>query len=169
MAVVRDARTGLLAAERGASILQLRDPAATARHLEEEAGLLVAGSPVPVLVNSRIDVALATGAAGAHLPEHDLPVREARRLLTRGMLGRSVHSLEAARQAERQGADYVVLGPIFPTSTHPGHPGIGLDTLRTVAAAIAIPVLAIGGIDDARARACRAAGAAGFAAIRYFW
>jgi thiamine-phosphate diphosphorylase len=168
MALVPDAAAGLRAVERGATLLQLRDPDATVRRLEEEAGRLVASSTAPVLVSSRVDVALATGAAGVHLPERDLPAGEARRLLGERLIGRSVHSLDAAVEAERQGADYVVFGPVFPTATHPESPGAGLEALRAVAGALAIPVLAIGGIDDARARECLEAGAAGFAAIRAF-
>lgn len=168
MAVVAGAAAGLRAVSRGATVLQLRDPAAGGRRLEEEARRLVGASTVPVLVNSRVDVALAVGAAGVHLPEHDLPVVEARRLLGGLLVGRSVHSLEAAVAAEREGADYVVFGPVFPTSTHPESRGTGLGLLRRVARGVGIPVLAIGGIDDARARACLEAGAAGFAAIRHF-
>jgi len=73
-----------------------------------------------------------------------------------------------ARQAADEGADYLVFGPVFETASHPGRPARGLEALAEVAAAVPIPVLAIGGIDAERARACREAGAAGFAAIGYF-
>jgi thiamine-phosphate pyrophosphorylase len=170
MAVVLDAEAGLRALEMGASVLQLRHPEASARSLEREAARLVeAVAPAPVLVNSRVDVALAVGAAGAHLPERDLPPAAARRLLGGSRLvGRSVHSVDAAREAESQGADYVVFGPVFATPSHAAGVPAGLEALRAVAAALTIPVLAIGGIDAGRAEACREAGAAGFAAIGYF-
>ena len=84
------------------------------------------------------------------------------------MLGRSVHSIAAASVAEAEGADFVIFGPVFPTPTHPGAPGLGLRALAEVARAVAIPVLAIGGVDAARAADCLAAGAAGHAAIRQF-
>jgi thiamine-phosphate pyrophosphorylase len=169
MALVRDAASGLRAAERGATLVQLRDPNAIARRLEAEAARLVAEAPVPVLVSGRADLALAAGAAGVNLPERDLPVQAARRLLGRERLvGRSVHSVAAAREAEAQGADYVVFGPVFASASHPGQPAAGLGALREVVAAVALPVLAIGGIDEERARLCREAGAAGFAAIGYF-
>ncbi|WP_338198299.1 thiamine phosphate synthase, partial [Candidatus Nephthysia bennettiae] len=130
---------------------------------------LVRTSPRPVLVSSRVDLALATGAAGVHLPQNDLPVAAARALLGDGpLLGRSVHSAEAARQAAMEGADYLVFGPVFATASHPGRPGRGVAGLEEVAAAVSIPVLAIGGVDAERARTCREAGAAGFAAIGYF-
>jgi thiamine-phosphate diphosphorylase len=169
MAVVTDAAAGLAAATRGATVLQLRDPGGTIRHLEAEASRLVGASPLPVLVNSRVDVALACGAAGVHLPEDDLPLAAARALLgDRRLLGRSVHSAEAARRAAQEGADYLLFGPVFPTASHPGRPATGLAALREVAAAVETPVLAIGGVDAERARACQEAGAAGFAAIGYF-
>jgi thiamine-phosphate diphosphorylase len=168
MALVPTAEAGLRAADRGATVLQLRDPEAEIATLEREAERLVGAAAVPVVVSARVDVALAVGAAGVHLPEQDLPVREARRLLPGGLLGRSVHSLAAARDAERDGADYVVFGPVFETASHPGQPATGLERLRELTRSVGIPVLAIGGVDEATLELCREAGAAGFAAIRYF-
>jgi thiamine-phosphate diphosphorylase len=168
MAVVRDAEAGLRAAERGATILQLRDPELTARRLEEEARRLVKESPLPVVVSSRVDVVIAAGAAGVNLPEHDLPVAEARRLLPYHLIGRSVHSLDAAKKAEREGAGYVLFGPVFLTASHPHQAGAGLVALCEVTSALSIPVVAIGGVDESGIEACLEAGAAGFAAIRYF-
>lgn len=169
MAIVTDAAGGLQAARRGATLIQLRDPAAPIRRLEGEAARLVTESPVPVLVSSRVDLALATHAAGVHLPERDIPVAAARRLLGEGrLLGRSVHSLEAARQAAEEGADYLVFGPVFESESHPGQKPEGLRSLRELVEAVPIPILAIGGVDAARAGECREAGAAGFAAIGYF-
>jgi thiamine-phosphate pyrophosphorylase len=169
MAIVRDAASGMRALGRGATIVQLRDPAVTAGMLEREACRLVVEAPVPVVVSGRVDLALASGAAGVHLPERDLPVAAARRLLGAGRLvGRSVHSVVAAVEAAEAGADYVVFGSVFASSSHPGRPAAGLEALRRVAAAVRVPVLAIGGVDGERAAACLAAGAAGFAAIGYF-
>ena len=169
MALVADAASGLEAIDRGANVLRLRDPGAPVRRLEEEARRLIRAVAGPVLVSSRVDLALATGAAGVHLPERDLPVAGARRLLGQDrLLGRSVHSLGAAREAAEEGADYLVFGPVFATASHPGQRPAGLRALAEVAAAVPIPVLAIGGIDAERAEACRREGAAGFAAIGYF-
>ena len=168
MAVVPSAKAGLRAAGRGATVLLLRDPDLSVRRLEEEAAELRDATAVPLLISSRIDVAMAVGAAGVNLPESDLPAAVARRLLPDGVVGRSVHSLEGARRAEAEGADYVLLGSIFATPSHPGREPLGLEALAAVAAALRIPVLAIGGIDTERARACAEMGAAGFAAIRYF-
>lgn len=169
MAIVRNAKSGMRAVEMGATLLQLRDPSISVRTLEREAEHLVIEAPLPVVVNSRLDVALAARAAGAHLPEADLPVAAARRLLGDGLLvGRSVHSVAAASEAESQGADYVVFGPVFASDSHPGQTPVGLEALREVVRAVAIPVLAIGGVDAARAAKCIEVGAAGFAAIGYF-
>ncbi len=169
MALVADAVAGMRAIALGATILQLRDPGATTRHLEQEAGRLIPTAAVPVLISARCDVCLAVGAYGVHLPEADLPVADARGLLGTGrLLGRSVHSVEAARLAERQGADYVVFGPVFATGSHAGGAPRGLEALREVATALNIPVLAVGGVGAVEADSCREAGAAGFAAISHF-
>jgi thiamine-phosphate diphosphorylase len=168
MAIVPSADAGLRARVRGATILLLRDPSASSRTLEQEARRLIPTSTVPVVVHSRVDVAVSTGAYGVHLPEEEMSVEEARRLFAKGLLGRSVHSVEAAREAEQQGADYVLFGPVFPTSSHPDVPPVGLDALREVADAVKIPVLAVGGVDPSLEPSCRKAGAAGFAAITYF-
>jgi thiamine-phosphate pyrophosphorylase len=169
MAVVRNANQGLHAADLGATLLQLRDPDATVRALERETTRLVAEAQVPVVVSARVDLALAAGAAGAHLPEADIAVAAARRLLGDARLvGRSVHSVSAALEAEAQGADYVVFGPVFGSASHPDRAPAGLESLSQVARAVTIPVLAIGGVDATRTAACADAGAAGFAAIGYF-
>lgn len=169
MAVVTTADSGLRAPQLGATIVQLRNPAAGTRELESEAAALVERSTVPVVISSRVDVALAVGAAGVNLPENDLAVREARRLLGPDrLLGRSVHSVGGAREAEAEGADYVIFGPVFTSASHPDRVAAGLAGLAGVAAAVRIPVLAIGGIDRPRAAECVQHGAAGFAAISLF-
>lgn len=164
MAVVAGAEAGLQAVARGATVLQLRRPGVPAAELASEARRLVAGSPVPVVVNGRVDVALALGL-GVHLPERDLPVSAARRLLPEALIGCSVHDEEGALAAARGGADYVLLGPVFPTPSHPGAPVLGAERFREIAGRVPIPVLAIGGVDRERAAAL---GGDGFAAIRAF-
>lgn len=127
-----------------------------------------------ILVNDRLDVALAANAAGIHLGEKSLPlgaVAEWRRSSGRRdfLIGVSCHSLEAARAAELGGADYVFFGPVFATPSKAAFgPPQGLDRLREVCAAVKIPVVAIGGVNLENARACLDAGAAGIAAIRLF-
>jgi thiamine-phosphate pyrophosphorylase len=128
-----------------------------------------------ILVNDRLDVALAEGAGGVHLGELGLPVTEAKRLierhasLTNFLVGVSCHSLEAAKSAAAAGAAYVFFGPVFTTPSKAafGAPQ-GLEGLGEVCDAVSIPVIAIGGITLENAAACFAAGARGFAAIRLF-
>jgi thiamine-phosphate pyrophosphorylase len=167
MAIVSRADAGLRAAPR-ATILQLRAPGRTARDLERDATLLVESSPVPVVISSRCDVALACGAAGVNLPERDVSTRDARTLLGEGLVGRSVHSVESAVAAEAQGADYVIFGPVWASSTHLDVEPAGVDALARVARAVRIPVLAIGGVTVNRIEECHRAGAAGYAAIGAF-
>jgi thiamine-phosphate pyrophosphorylase len=167
MAIVTTASAGMKAAGR-ATILQLRAPLSTARATEQEATALVASSPVPVVVSSRCDIALAAGAAGVNLPENDIPVAAARALLGERLVGRSVHSLESALRAESEGADYVIFGPVWASASHPASGPTGMAALAEVAHALRIPVLAIGGVTERRIPQCDAAGAAGYAAIRMF-
>jgi thiamine-phosphate pyrophosphorylase len=129
---------------------------------------------VRVYVNDRLDVALATGAAGVHLGEKSLPlgaVIEWRRSTGRSdfQVGVSCHSLESARAAEQGGADYIFFGPVYatPSKAAYGAPQ-GIERLREVCRSVEIPVLAIGGINLENAGACLEAGAAGIAAIRMF-
>jgi thiamine-phosphate pyrophosphorylase len=168
MAVVATADAGLRAVASGATLLQLRAPAACAAELEREATRLVMSSRVPVLVSSRCDVAIASGASGVNLPERDISVADARRLLGAAIVGRSVHSIESAVEAEHERADFVIFGPVWPSPSHPGRRAQGLDALAAVIRAVQVPVLAIGGVTSARARECLAVGAAGYAAIRMF-
>ena len=168
MAVVASAEAGLKAIEKGATILQLRAPDLTARELEREANALVPQASVPVVVSSRCDVALAAGAAGVNLPERDVSVAEARRLMGQRLVGRSVHSIDAAVTAEREGVDYVIFGPVWPSPSHPDEKPQGIRSLANVARAVQIPVLAIGGVTSERADECAKAGAAGYAAITLF-
>ena len=167
MALVSDAAAGLRAAPR-ATILQLRAPRLSARKVEDVANQLVSSATVPVVISSRCDIVLAAGAAGVNLPETDIDVAGARDLLGQRLVGRSVHSVESARQAEREGADYVIFGPIWESASHPGSAPKGVTALEQVARSVRIPVLAIGGLTEERIAECHAAGAAGYAAIGLF-
>ncbi len=127
-----------------------------------------------ILINDRLDVALATQAGGVHLGEQSLPPQEARRLvqlLRREdfLVGVSCHSLEVARAAEQGGADYLFFGPVFatPSKAAYGAPQ-GLNRLAEVCRAVKLPVLAIGGITLQNAADCLSVGASGIAAIRLF-
>jgi thiamine-phosphate diphosphorylase len=167
MAIVSSAAAGLRAASR-ATIVQLRAPGLSASLLETEARELVASTSIPVVVSSRCDVAIATGASGVHLPESDISVAQARTLLGRRLIGRSVHSIGAAREAEREGADYVIFGPVWESASHPGARPEGLEALAHLVRSVGIPVLAIGGVTEELVDEILAVGAAGYAAIRLF-
>lgn len=149
-------------------MVQLRAPELSTRELEREACHLVALSPLPVLISSRCDVAVACEAAGVNLPERDIATADARVLLGHRLIGRSVHTLEAAIDAEIDGADFVIFGPVWRSESHPNVEPVGVEALARVASAVSIPVLAIGGVTDERVAACGAVGAAGYAAIGFF-
>lgn len=153
-------------------VVQLRAPSAPARPLLALARRLApvaAAAGARLLVNDRVDVALASGADGVHLGARGMPIPEARRLLgPERWIGASVHSAAEAVAAAREGADYLIAGTLFPTPSHPGRPGSGTEWL-TALAGIGVPVIGIGGITPARVGAVRAAGAGGVAVLRGVW
>lgn len=157
--------------------IQIREKDLDGRALVELARFAVRearAASARVLINDRLDVALAVNAGGVHLGEESLPLEQVaawRRSASRQdfMIGVSTHSLEAARAAERGGADYIFFGPVFatPSKAEYGAPQ-GIERLREVCAAVKIPVLAIGGMTYENWYGCLMAGAAGVAAIRWF-
>jgi thiamine-phosphate pyrophosphorylase len=158
------------AMQAGAAVVQLRDKRASTRELLEQARALLelaAAHGSRILINDRVDVALAAGAHGVHLGQDDLPPADARRLLgPEAVIGVSVRCPEEARAAERDGADYLAANLVYPTDTKTDLPApIGLDGLRALRAASALPLVAIGGIDAERAGAAVAAGADGVAVV----
>jgi len=166
-----------LAARAGVDWIQIREKDLSGRELValvSEALRRVPGS-CRVLVNDRLDVALAAGAGGVHLGEHSLPVEEGKRLVRERKVGReflvgvSVHSVEAVRAAGANGADYVVFGPVFATPSKLAYgPPQGVERLAAACVSVSVPVIAIGGISIENACECAKAGAAGIAAIRLF-
>jgi thiamine-phosphate pyrophosphorylase len=161
------------AASAGVDLIQLREKDLATRELVElarDALRAARGTTTRVVVNDRLDIALAVGAAGVHLGRESLRASDVRRLVPADFLvGVSCHSAVEAREAESAGADYVLLGPIFSTPSKLRYgPPLGVEKLREVALQIKIPVWALGGITVERSRDCRAAGAAGIAAIRLF-
>jgi len=159
------------AVEGGVELVQLREKDLSARGLLALARRLrdVTRGRARLLINDRVEVTLLCEADGVHLSERGFAVTQARevcRARTPDLLvGRSIHSLEAARKAERQGADYLIAGSIFTTASHPDTKPQGPDFLRDVCAAVTIPVFAIGGVTRTNARACLEAGAHGVAVI----
>jgi thiamine-phosphate pyrophosphorylase len=165
------------AAEAGVDWIQIREKDLDARSLAELVRSALAetrATGARIVVNDRLDVALAAGAAGVHLGETSLPVEivaEWRRAANREqfLIGVSCHSPDAAHAAERGGADYLFFGPVFATPSKAAFgPPQGIERLREVCRAVKIPVLAIGGVTPENAAQCLEAGAAGIAAIRLF-
>lgn len=158
------------ALQAGNAAIQIRERDLCAKDLfplvGEIAHLAAAGGS-QVLMNDRIDVALSFDGVGVHLRSDSLPVSVARRLIgPNRLLGISVHSLSEAVDAERGGADYIVLGPIYATPSKQIYgPPLGLATLEQTVRAVRVPVVGIGGVTAGRARDMRAAGAFGVAVI----
>ena len=136
-------------------------------HLEL-ANRLRLNASVPLFVNDRLDIALAVDAAGVQLTPGSLSPTEARRLSPQWWIGKSVHDLAGAEAARAEGPDYLVVGPVFPTATHPDRAPLGLQGVREIAA-LGLPVIAIGGVTARNAGEVREAGAYGAAAIRALW
>jgi thiamine-phosphate pyrophosphorylase len=130
----------------------------------------VAGTSARVIVNDRVDVALAAGAHGVHLRGASMPASRVRRGTPKGFLiGRSVHGSAEARAAEVEGGlDYLVFGPVFATRSKPDAQAGGEEALGAVVRAVSLPVLAVGGVEAATTPMVARAGAAGYAAIGMF-
>ncbi len=168
---LRDGKEGLVtrvarAVHGGATMVQLRLKDAEPRLLVEVARALIAAVPVPVVVNDRVDVALAAGAAGAHVGHEDLPVAAVRRIAPAGFLiGASV--IGDADVGNTAGADYVGIGPVFATMSKldAGVP-IGVSELERLTRVCRLPSVGIGGIDASNAESVVRAGASGVAVIR---
>lgn len=157
--------------EGGATLIQLRDKGTTAREFynEAESALRIARAHgVRLIINDRVDVALALGADGVHLGQTDLPADCARRLLgERAIIGISTHSLGQAELGAQMSVDYVAFGPIFATSTKTNPDAVvGLEALRRVRSIVgALPLVAIGGITISNAYEAWAVGADAVATI----
>ena len=165
------ARAAAIAAAGSAVALHARDRAAGGAALARVALRLVALARPPeaaVFVNARPDVAQATGAQGVQLGDTDLRPSDARAAFPEGWVGRSVHSPREAEIAAGEGADYLMVGNVYQTTSHPGRPAGGLALVRD-SARLGLPVIAIGGIDPSRATEVRDEGAYGVAAIAALW
>ncbi len=152
----------------GCTMVQLREKAAGTRTfyaLARQVKAVTDAWRVPLIINDRVDVALAVGAAGLHIGQSDLPLRAARRLLPNALIGVSVTTVEEALTAAGAGADYLGVGAMFPSTTKPDAAAVSLETLRRIRRATGLPLLAIGGVNAANAPLLRAMGADGVAAI----
>jgi thiamine-phosphate diphosphorylase len=158
----------------GADVVQLREKRAPALEIYHLCRLLqaqceAAGLTLPLVINDRLDVALAIGAAGVHLAAKSLPIEAARNVAQSagwpGLIGCSVHSLEAARAAAAAGADYITFGHVYASESHPGVPPRGVRELARIVEAVDVPVIAIGGIDVYNVEPVLETGCAGIAVI----
>ena len=154
----------------GVTIVQLRAKGSETRGFLELATRMASAlkrRSVPLIINDRVDIAMACGADGVHLGQDDMPLDAARKLLGEvKIIGVSVNTLKEAREAERLGADYVGLGPIYATTTKDTDlPVLGPEGIRRMREKIDIPIVAIGGINAGNAAAVMKAGAAGVAVV----
>ena len=166
---ITDGQGASRAALERANWVQVREKLMPARALTAMVRELAGRGP-KVLVNTRVDVALAAGAAGVHLPGSSIAPWRLRGWVGAGFLiGVSCHSIGDVERAAEEGADYVFLSPIFASPSKPGYgPALGLRVLAEACGRVSIPVLALGGVGEENATECVAAGAAGFASISAF-
>ena len=162
-----------VAARAGVTLIHLRERDLDDRQLLTltcDVLTAVAGTAAKVVVNDRVDVALAAGAGGVHLREDSMPTLRIRPIVPNGFLiGRSVHSPEDAALAGRSGVDYIVMGTVYPTASKPEtSPTVGVAALIEAIRATPVPVLGIGGVTADNVADIAAAGAAGIAAIGLF-
>ncbi|MBN2409437.1 MAG: thiamine phosphate synthase [Candidatus Aminicenantes bacterium] len=158
------------AVEGGATLVQLRGKKWTSRKFLElgvQAVRFLRAEKIPLIINDRLDIALACEADGVHLGQDDLPIHYARKLLGKNrMIGISTSTLEEAEEAEKAGADYVGAGPVFGTlSKRDIGPLLGLEGLRAIREKVKIPILAIGGLTAGNVGEVISAGADGVAVI----
>jgi len=167
LALIRDAALA------GVDLIQVREPGLDDRTLvtlTRDAVDAARQTHCRVVVNDRVDIALAADAAGVHLRGASMSATRVRGVIDGSFLvGRSVHDRQEALAAAQSGCDYLIFGTVFPSrSKPPGHPVAGLAQLHEIATAVHIPVLAIGGISTENAAVAIAAGAAGVAGIELF-
>lgn len=134
----------------GCTMVQLREkdaPAHSFYKLAEEVKQITDRYQIPLIINDRIDIALAVGASGVHIGQQDIPASIARKMIHQDMLlGVSAASVEEAIQAQQDGADYLGIGAMFPTDTKDDARAVTMAELRKIKQAVTIPIVAIGGI-----------------------
>ena len=155
--------------EAGVSILQLRVkslPPVDFLELAKQARAVTRAHGCKLIINDRVDIALACGADGVHLGQDDLPLSAGRKLMGQKIIGISTHDLDQARAAERDGADYIGFGPMFGTRTKAtGYEARGPEMLHQIRRAVTLPIVAIGGITEANVQEVWQAGADSVAII----
>lgn len=162
----------MLALDAGVDRVQIRRKRSTAREIEELVERVLGArrdAHRRILINDRLDIALAHGLGGVHLPADGFEPSAVRRVAPADFeIGVSTHGLEDARRAVLEGADFIVYGPVFPTASKPGDPGQGLERLGAIVRAVPIPVYALGGITARRVPAVAATSVHGIAGISSF-
>jgi thiamine-phosphate pyrophosphorylase len=147
----------------GVDIIQLRAKGCDAEEiatLAEELHRITSTGDVPLVINDRAEIAQRTEAEGVHVGQDDISIAQARKIAgSRCFVGRSTHSLEQAKEAALEGADYIGFGPLFATPTKPDYTPIGLDHIQAVHAAVSVPIFCIGGIKLENLPSVLAAGA----------
>jgi thiamine-phosphate pyrophosphorylase len=164
LSIIRPAVAG------GATLIQIRGKNWTDRELLDagiQAVRLLRPKKIPLIINDRVDIAMACEADGVHLGQDDMPLPYARKILGKNrLIGISASISQEARSAEKGGADYIGVGPMFVTSSKKDiGPLVGLDGLRNIREKVKIPILAIGGVNSANAAEVIRAGADGVAVI----
>lgn len=158
-----------LAIKGGVSVVQLREKDCTSREfyqLARTVKTITDAYEIPLLINDRVDIALAVGADGVHLGQKDIPVRAARNLLGADkIVGATANTIELAEEAWQSGADYLGVGDIFGTTTKSDTKQITLEELKAIRAAVQIPVVAIGGVNEENISLLRETGVEGAAVI----
>lgn len=159
------------AVDDGAAIIQLRDKLSGEEIILEKAREIVDYKqikPFVFILNDDPVLAVRAGADGVHVGQ-DMFTEETRRIVGEGMIiGKTTHNMEQGKQAIRDGADYISVGPVYATPTKPGRPAVGLDYVRTAAEGLAIPFVAIGGIDLSNIDDVLAAGAKTIGVVRAY-
>ena len=157
------------AASDGVEMIQIRAKQLSARDLAQLVrGALAQARQSKIIVNTRTDIALACGAHGVHLPAESMAPHAIRSIAPEGFLiGASCHTPDDLRAAEREGADFAVYGPVFPSVTKSLTP-IGIEAFRQAVSCVRLPVYALGGVTAENAPQCIQAGAAGVAGISLF-
>ena len=153
----------------GVTCLQLREKELDSGSFFEEAEkikLLCNKSNVPFIVNDNVEIAVKCGADGVHIGQEDMTAAEVRRIIGKDMiLGVSAQTVEQAKKAEQDGADYLGVGAVFPTSTKLDAADVPYDTLKEICAAVKIPVVAIGGIKRENINMLSGSGISGIAVV----
>ena len=153
----------------GVTMVQLREKEADTKTFFERACLLkkiTDAKHVPLIINDRLDICLAADAAGLHIGQSDLPASVARKWLPADkILGVSAHTVEEAKKAEQDGADYLGVGAVFPTATKPDAETVSIKMLKEICETVRIPVVAIGGIGEENVGELAGSGVAGTAVV----